>query len=456
MMGERLVMQESLFYEFRLEDHVPRDHLLRAIDPFVDCSALRQHLASFYSSTGRPSVDPELMIRMLLIGYCLGIRSERRLCEEVHLNLAYRWFCRLGLDGKVPDHSTFSKNRHGRFRDSGIFRHLFETVVQRCMDEGLVRGEGFAVDASLIQADANRQRSLPGTEWSADDRAQAAPRAVREYLATLDEAAWGAATEVQPKFVSPSDPAAQWTGALRGRAFFAYADNYLIDLHTAVIVDVEASRAVRQAEVGAAQTMIDRTAERFGLRPKRLAGDSAYGAAEMLHWLVEERKIEAHVPVIDRSARQDGTFSRVDFTYDHEADAYTCPAGKTLTTSGAVVNEGTTRLYLGSTFDCGPCEFKEQCCPKTPARRIPRSIYEAAREATRALAGTPAFEQSRQGRKRIEMLFAHLKRILRMGRLRLRGPCGAQDEFLLAATAQNLRKLAKLAISAEAHMGVAV
>ena len=140
MMGERLVMQESLFYEFRLEDHVPRDHLLRAIDPFVDCSALRQHLASFYSSTGRSSVDPELMIRMLLIGYCLGIRSERRLCEEVHLNLAYRWFCRLGLDGKVPDHSTFSKNRHGRFRDSGIFRHLFDTVVQRCMDEGLVRG----------------------------------------------------------------------------------------------------------------------------------------------------------------------------------------------------------------------------------------------------------------------------------------------------------------------------
>ena len=203
MMGERLVMQESLFYEFRLDDHVPRDHLLRAIDPFVDCSALRQHVASFYSSTGRPSVDPELMIRMLLIGYCMGIRSERRLCEEVHLNLAYRWFCRLGLDGKVPDHSTFSKNRHGRFRDSGIFRHLFETVVQRCMDEGLVRGEGFAVDASLIQANANRQRSLPGTEWSAEDRAEPAPRAVREYLATLDEVAWGAATEVQPKFGPP-------------------------------------------------------------------------------------------------------------------------------------------------------------------------------------------------------------------------------------------------------------
>jgi transposase len=161
MMGERLVMRESLFYEFRLEDHVPSDHLLRRIDRFVDCSELRRHLAGFYSTIGRPSVDPELMIRMLLIGYCLGIRSERRLCEEVHLNLAYRWFCRLGLEGKVPDHSTFSKNRHGRFHESDLSRRLFETVVQRCRDEGLVGGEGFAVDASLIQADC-QQTALAG------------------------------------------------------------------------------------------------------------------------------------------------------------------------------------------------------------------------------------------------------------------------------------------------------
>lgn len=210
-------------------------------------------MAGFYSSTGRPSVDPELMIRMLLIGYCVGIRPERRLCEEVHLNLAYRWFCRLGLEGKVPDHSTFSKNRHGRFRESGLLRHLFETVVQRCMNEGLVGGEGFAVDASLIQADANKQRSLTGSDWHAQDHTEAAPRAVREYLATLDVAAWGAATDVDPKFVSPSDPAAQWTSALRGPAFFAYADNYLIDLQAAVIVDVEASRAVRQAEAPACE-----------------------------------------------------------------------------------------------------------------------------------------------------------------------------------------------------------
>src|SRR5918998_1366331 len=318
---------------------------------------------------GRPSVDPELMIRMLLIGYCLGIRSERRLCEEVHLNLAYRWFCRLGLEGKVPDHSTFSKNRHGRFRDCDLFRHLFEAVVQRCLDEGLVGGEGFAVDASLIQADANKQRSLAGADWRAQDHTEADPRAVREYLATLDEAAFGAATEVEPKFVSPSDPAAQWTGALKGPAFFAYADNYLIDVRFGIIVDVEASRAVRQAEVGAARTMLERTEERFGLKPERLAADSAYGSAPMLNWLVEEKQITPHIPVIDKSKREDGTFSRDDFRFDEATDTYTCPAGKRLTTSGTLVNDGMTMLYLGRTSDCAPCPLKSRCCPKTPARR---------------------------------------------------------------------------------------
>jgi len=444
MMGERMAMQARLFYEFRFEEYVPAGHLLRAIDRFVDLSDLRRHLASFYSSTGRPSIDPELMIRMLIIGYCYGIRSERRLCEEVNLNLAYRWFCRLGLEGQVPDHSTFSKNRHGRFRESDVFRHVFETVVDRCISEGLVGGEGFAVDASLIEADANRQRSVPGSEWNKGRDPEAASRSVREYLETLDDAAWGAATDVVPKFVSPSDPAAQWTGAQRGPAFFAYADNYLVDVRSAVIVDVEASRAIRQAEVGAAKTMIERTANRFGLRPERLAGDTAYGSAEMLNWLVEERHIAPHVPVIDKSARRDGTFSREEFQYDQSTDTYICPAGKTLTTTGTLVNEGATLLYRGSTLDCGPCQFKVRCCPNTPARKVPRSMHESARNLARSLAGTPAFEQSRRERKRVEMLFAHLKRILRMGRLRLRGPSGARSEFLLAATAQNLRKLAKL------------
>ena len=279
MMGERQVAQEALFYSFNLERHVPADHLLRSIDRFVDLSGIREHLRPFYSSTGRPSVDPELMIRMLIIGYCMGIRSERRLCEEVHVNLAYRWFCRLGLEGDVPDHSTFSKNRHGRFRDSDVLRQLFETTVARCIAEGLVGGEGFAVDGSLVRADVNRQHAVDKADGLPDP---ATSHAVREYLAMLDDAAFGGATPVPPKQLAVADPAARWTAASRERAFFAYATNYLIDLQNAVIVDVEATTAIRQAEVTAQRRMIDRTQERFGLWPERLVGDAGYGDAKNL------------------------------------------------------------------------------------------------------------------------------------------------------------------------------
>jgi transposase len=351
MMGERTVMQEALFYGFSLERHVPDDHLLRRIDRFVDLADIREHLRPYYSETGRPSIDPELMIRMLLIGYCLGIRSERRLCEEVHLNLAYRWFCRLGLDGAVPDHSTFSKNRHGRFRDSDLLRRLFETSVERCLTEGLVGGEGFAVDASLIKADANRQRSVPGSEALP---AEATSRAVREYLAVLDDAAFGAATPVEPKYISVADPASRWTAANGGLAFFAYSTNYLIDLKHAVIMDVEATTSIRQAEVTAQRRMIERTQERFGVWPQRLAADTAYGTAENLAWLVHERGIEPHIPVFDKSRRSDGTFSRKAFVYDPRRDEYRCPGGKPMRTSGTLVNDGATLLYRASAVPTSP------------------------------------------------------------------------------------------------------
>lgn len=448
MMGERRVDQGALFYEFSLERHVPADHMLRAIDRFVDLEGVRAHVAPFYSQIGRPSIDPELLIRMLIVGYCFGIRSERRLCEEVHLNLAYRWFCRLGLDADVPDHSTFSKNRHGRFRECDLLRQLFQTVVDRCMAEGLVGGEGFAADASLIAADANRQRGVPG---DAALPPAAASRSVDEYLAVLDDAAFGGATPVTPKYISPADPAARWTAADEGPAYFAYATNYLIDLDHAVIVDVEATTAIRQAEVGAVRTMIERVAERHDLKPERLAADTAYGSAQMLDWLVNERRIAPHIPVIDKSGRNDGTFARSDFIYDPAADTYSCPAGKILKRNRRAFSKprpnappDDTYRYRASKTDCDACELKSRCSPNTPARKVTRSIYEGARDHARDLAKTDAYVISRRERKKVEMLFAHLKCILKLNRLRLRGPNGARDEFLLAATAQNLRKLAKL------------
>jgi transposase len=446
MMGRLNHDQEQFFYSFRLDEVVPGDHPVREVAAVLDLSWVHSELAPYYSRLGRPSIDPVLMIRMLVVGYVFAIRSERALCRDVGVNLAYRWFCGLSIEDKIPDHSAFSRARNERFRDSGIFRSVFERIVGACIGAGLVGGEGFAVDASLIVADANKQRSTPGPRWNKKLDAEAVSRATKEYLATLDDAAFGAASDVAPKFVSPSDPAAQWTGAQRGPAFFAYSDNYLIDVKSGIIMDVEASRAIRQAEVGAAKTMIERTEQRFDIKPERLAGDTAYGSGANLDWLVNEARIAPHIPVIDKSKREDGTFSREDFTFDKERNVYICPAGKVLTTTGEVATDGETLYYLARTRDCRSCPLKSQCCPKAPLRRIPRSIYEEARDVARALAKTELFERSRRDRKRVEMLFAHLKRIFRLGRLRLRGPCGAQFEFTLAAIAQNLRRLAKLVV----------
>jgi transposase len=364
MMGRLNHDQGQLFYSFCLEEVVPEDHLVRSIAAVLDLSWVYGQLAPHYPKVGRPSIDPVLMLRMLIIGYVFAIRSERALCRDVRVNLAYRWFCGLSIEDKVPDHSVFSRARNERFCDSDVFRRVFEHVVETCIAAGLVGGTGFAVDASLIVADANKQRSIPGSEWNKNQDRPGASRAVKEYLATLDDAAFGAASEVTPKFVSPSDPAAQWTGAMRGPAFFAYANNYLIDVKFAVIMDVEASRAIRQAEVGAAKTMIERTEQRFDIKPERLAADTAYGSGPNLNWLVNNKKIAPHIPVIDKSKREDGTFSRNDFTFDKERNVYICPAGKTLTTTGRLVNDGETLLYMASMRDCRSCLLKKQCCQR--------------------------------------------------------------------------------------------
>ena len=442
MMGRNDKPQKPLFYSFILDDLVPQDHLLRKIDRFLDLSDLREHLAPYYSHTGRPSIDPELMIRMLIIGYCLGIRAERRLCEEVKLNLAYRWFCRLSIEDTVPDHSTFSKNRHGRFREAETLRFVFEQVLQSCIDAGLVGGEGFAVDASVVKADASRQRHHE------DDDDWGGGPAIREYLDGLEED--DTRPVAAPKKVSHSDPQARWTAAPGGPAFYAYSTNYLIDTDAGIIVDVEATPAHRTLEVQSTKTMIERVEGRFTIKVGKLIGDTAYGSAEMLGWMVNEKAIEPHVPIWERGERTDGTFSRSDFDFDEQADHYTCPNGKQLVRyrrpfkqprSG--ITKADTINYRSDKHDCEACPLKQRCCANTPYRKVTRSVHEAARDVAREVAKTPAYRRSRRQRKQVEMLFAHMKRILKMDRLRLRGLSGAQDEFLLTATAQNLRRMAK-------------
>ena len=443
MMGRQTGVQSQLFYLFNLEERIPESHLLRRLNPVVlqVLADLRERLAPFYSEIGRPSIDPELMIRMLIVAYCYGIRFERRLCEEVEMHLAYRWFCRLDLDDRVPDHSTFSVNRHGRFRDSDILRHVFEAVVRACMDAGLVKGDGFAVDASVIEADASRYHGKAPDEidWSLPERQT---RAVAEFLTALDDEDPDADRKL-PKAISPVDPCSAWTAKANKRVQFGYGLNYLIDIESAIIVDVEATPARTYDEVVATKVMIKRTDERMGLKPKRLAADTAYGTAKFLSWLIGTG-ITPHIPVWDKGRREDGTFSRGDFAFDKKRNVYVCPTGKLLTTTGRV-HDGRTILYLASTRDCGSCPIKSQCTPNMTFRKIPRDVHEDARDQARALMGTPGFVKSRDERKKVEMRFAHLKTHHRFERMRLRGLSGARDEFHLAAIVQNLKTLANRA-----------
>ena len=451
MMGRQDCVQRQLFYEFDLDAMIPADHLLRRLNVFVTAALADLHarLTPFYSDIGRPSLDPELMVRLLIVGYCYGIRSERRLCQEAALHLAYCWFCRLDLGDKVPHHSTFSVNRLGRFRESDILRHIFERVVSSCMAAGLVKGDGFAVDASVMEANASRYHGkAPGEiDWS---DAQRQKRAVAEYLAALDAQRQADEAEDEtlkwrpdrkaPKVISPSDPASAWTAKANKRVQFGWGLNYLIDTEHAVIVDVEATPARTYDEVAATRVMIERTQQRFAITPKQLAADTAYGTGKFLAFVVAAG-ITPHIPVWDKSTRSDDTFSRADFRWDKDHNVYTCPAGKLLKTSGTV-HDGRTLLYRAAKRACDTCPLKPQCCPKEPSRKVPRDVHEDARDLARTLMKTEAFAQSRDKRKRVEMRFAHLKTHHGFERMRLRGHSGARDEFHLAAIVQNLKTMA--------------
>ena len=451
MMGRREDRQRQLFYQFNLDEVVPPDHLVRRIDAVLDLGWVHKELAPYYSHTGRPSIDPVLMIRMLILGYVFAIRSERRICAEVQVNLAYRFFCRLSIEDKIPDHSVFSRARHERFRQSDALRRVFEGVVGLCIAAGLVGGEAFSVDASLIKADVDKKKRSPGDELPEWPTPEEASRAVREYLAALDAAqraeAGGASDGGSssggktPKEVSLTDPQAAWVARKGVDPFFAYDANYLIDNRFGTIVDAEGTRANRRDEIAIAEAMVARVERRFCLKPERLVGDTVYGAARLLKWLWDQG-IAPHLPVWDRSAISDGKFSRADFVFDKDRNVYICPAGAELTHSG-IIDQGRILPYRASAKDCGICKLKAKCTP-APARKVSRDIDEDVRDRVRALANTEAFQLSCRERKKVEMRFAHMKRILKLDRLRLRGLSGARDEVLLTATAQNLRRLAKL------------
>ncbi len=441
MMG-RVQEQGQLFFRFRLDDHVPENHFLRRVDRFLDFKPLRAEFAPLYSRIGRPSIDPELMIRMLLIGYLYGIRSETRLCEEVHLNLAYRWFCRLGLEGQVPERSTFSKNRHGRFAAGDVLRRVFETVVGVCADEGLVGGTGALVDGSTVHADANRdRRDTPDAIQAAWDEKETITRPVQAYLDDLEAAAAhppDGPKHKPPKYISETDPQAAWS-LKDGPGRFSYEVNYLADDLHAIIVDVEATPARLSQEIVAAKEMLER--KTGGFDPNSIAADKSYGTGPFLSWLLD-REITPYIPVLDRKGQTDGKLTRDAFAYDAERDIYVCPEGHPLLLA-RIDTKTRVKRYTARKSTCRNCPLRDQCTD-APFRTVVRLMDEEARQKARDLAETDAFHTARARRKKIEMLFAHLKRWLKLTRLRLRGLSGANEEFLLAAAAQNLKRLVKL------------
>ncbi len=437
MMGQQPRM-ESLFYYFRLEDQIPEDHLLRLIDRYVDFRFVRERLKNFYSSTGRPSIDPEVLLRLLLVGYLYGITSERRLMDEVRMHLAYRWFTRLGFEQEIPDHSTFSKNRHGRFRQSGVFRQVFEEIVRRCLEAGLVEGRNLAVDGTLVGANASQQSRVRREQLA--EVAQVS-RTVQQYLDELEQQNPVADSEEPSPSgpVSTTDPDAAWTAAKSGPALLAYYDNYLIDTHSRVILAVEATPARFRQETVAARRMFEQVSK-LGVHPESLGADKAYGSGEFLAWLLA-RGVQPHIPVIDRRHQTRGLFTRDQFCYEPSENAYYCPEGKPLRYRG-LQRRSRGYAYCSTAAQCQGCPQKKLCTPAA-YRKLFVHWDEPAREVVRALAGTAAYVCSQRARRKIEALFSELKQRLGLRRVRLRRLWNVAEQFFLAATAQNLKRLVR-------------
>jgi len=391
-----------------LDDWVPPDHLLRAIDRHVEFRALRAQLRPLYSDVGRPSIDPEILLRILLIGYLYGITSERRLMDEVGLNLAYRWFTGLGFDQSIPDHSTFSKNRQGRFRGSTVFRDFFEQIVQQCIDVGLVAGQRFSVDGTIIAANASSQSRIRREQLP---EAAKVSRTAQEYLLeieTQNESDPDAPPGTPPALrdtdgkVSTSDPDAAWA-TKGGPIHLSYYDNYLIDNTSNIIVDVEATPARTSQEIVAARRMLERVASTFGVAPATLAGDKSYGTGPFLAWLID-RNITPHVPVLDRTHQTDGQYTRDDFVFEPDSNAFLCPNGKLLKFCG-IGRASRVNVYRASPLDCKDCPLKAACTAGR-ARRLTINFDEPARQHAKRLVETDEYRLSRRERKKVEALFA--------------------------------------------------
>lgn len=437
MMGHQ-ARSEALFYYFRLEDHIPENHLLRLIDKHISFEFVRAQLKDSYSETGRPSVDPELLLRILLIGYLYGITSERKLVEELRMHLAWRWFTGLGFDQEIPHHSTFSKNRHGRFQESKLFEQLFEQVVRQCVEVGLVRGDKLSVDGSFVEANAAKESRIPREQLA---EAAQVHLTVRQYLQEVAEQNPVEEPVHEQDQVSTTDPDSTYATKGGTPARLGYYDNYLVDNQSCVIVGVQATAARMSQETVAAQEMLTRFAQWQGKEPESVAADTTYGNGEFLQWLAD-RSITPYMRTRDSIHRKRSPFFSAErFTYEPEHDRYICPADQPLNYGGrSHLNHAWT--YIGTRKRCGPCPLRPQCT-SAGFRCLVIHQNEPARQRARELVNTPEFAQAQRQRKKVEALFAELKNQIGLRRLRLRRMKFVREQFFLAAAAQNLKRLVR-------------
>jgi transposase len=437
MMGQH-DRSEALFYYFRLEDQVPESHLLRQIEKHISLAFVREKLKESYSETGRPSIDPELLLRILLIGYLYGITSERKLVEELRMHLAWRWFTGLGFDQEIPHHSTFSKNRHGRFQESKVFEQLFEEIVARCLEAGLVQGDNLSVDGSFIEANASKQSRIPREQLA---EAAQVNQTVRQYLIELEQQNPTEEPVHEQDQVSTTDPDSTYATKGGTPARLGYYDNYLVDNHSCVIVGVQGTAARMSQETVAAKDMLARFARWQGREPVSVAADTTYGNGEFLQWLME-RSITPYMRTRDSVHRKNSPFYGPErFTYLPESNSYRCPAGKPLNYGGR--NErNRTYAYIGTRKRCGACSQKAQCTSGA-FRYLAIHMEEPARQRARELVSTPAFAKAQRERKKVEALFAELKNQIGLRRLRLRGLKFVREQFFMAAAAQNIKRLVR-------------
>jgi len=437
MMGQH-DRSEALFYYFRLEDQVPETHLLRLIDKYISFEFVRQQLKDSYSETGRPSIDPELLLRILLIGYLYGITSERKLIEELRMHLAWRWFTGLGFDQEIPHHSTFSKNRHGRFQGSKLFEQLFEQIVRQCVEAGLVQGDNLSVDGSFVEANASKQSRVPREQLA---EAAQVKRNVRQYLEELEEKNPTEEPVHEQEQVSTTDPDSTYATKGGTPARLGYYDNYLVDNDSCVIVAVQGTAARMSQETVAAQDMIARFAQWQGREPASVAADTTYGNGEFLQWLAD-RSITPYMRTRDSIHRKNSPFYGPErFTYQPESNSYLCPAGEQLNYGGRSARNR-THVYIGTRKRCGACAQKAQCTSGV-FRYLAIHMDEPARQRARELVNTPEFAKAQRQRKKVEALFAELKNQIGLRRLRLRRLKFVQEQFLLAAAAQNIKRLVR-------------